>query len=396
MISAPWETLAFSLLLLCAPAVAASQTQRPPLWQVASLVATIIVTLFVDDGRFAYAAAAGTALLHGVSAWPKTRTGSVALGVSATLLLGVSAAIGVNQITAAFLLSIVAVAMRTGAMPFHAGMVSLCDRAPLVQTQQLASTIALVFIHLRFVDHHNEAIALAPTIVRFGAGAAFAAALMSTVQRDLHGFFRSTTAVHGGMIVAALGAASLHNYAAALLVTVSAGLGLGGLGIMIESLEERVGTVSYARSSGRVQAFPRLAAAFALFGAASVAMPGTVGFIADDLLLHALWMESPTGTVLVILSSAMLAVSTLICYAFVFLGRPASLLAPDLVPRERVVAALLVVLLLALGFAPSVLLYPADEFLERPPNVAEPAARVAARPVESSVPLNPYRRVPIQ
>jgi len=62
---------------------------------------------------------------------------------------------------------------------------SLCDRAPVVQTQQMASAVALVFVHLRFVDHHDEAVALAPIIVRFGACAAMGAALLSTVQRDL-------------------------------------------------------------------------------------------------------------------------------------------------------------------------------------------------------------------
>ena len=63
---------------------------------------------------------------------------------------------------------------------------------------------------------------------------------------------------------------------------------LGGLGLMVDALEARAGTVRLAGPGGRVQAFPRLAVGFALFGAAGVAMPGTAGFIADDLLLHKL------------------------------------------------------------------------------------------------------------
>ncbi len=366
-LTAPWETLAFCLLLLVAPVVAESRARRTPRWHVVVLAAALAGTLFAADASVAYLMAAVTALVHAISAWRFSRTGAAALVVSALMALGVAATVGADQITVAFLLSTVAVALRAGTMPFHVGVASLCDRAPRVQTQQLASTIALVFIHLRFVDHHDEAIALAPIIVRFGAAAAFVAALHSLVQRDLRGFYRSTTAAHGGMVLAALGAASLHNYAAALLVTVSAGFALGGLGIIIASLEERVGVVTYGRSSGRVGAFPRLAVAFALFGAASVAMPGTVGFVADDLLLHTLWMESPVGTVVMILASAMLAVSTLICYAHVFLGRPAVLLAPDLVPRERVVAVALAALVLILGFAPGLVLYPADAFLEVAP-----------------------------
>ena len=41
---------------------------------------------------------------------------------------------------------------------------------PFVQTQQLSSTIALVFVHLRFVDHHAAAIELAPLLVALRRG----------------------------------------------------------------------------------------------------------------------------------------------------------------------------------------------------------------------------------
>lgn len=365
-LSAPWETLGFCATLLAAPAFAAPARRGAASWLLPALGVMLVTTLFAADARLAYGAAAVAALLHAATAWPESRTGAAWLGMSGLLAAGTAVSLSSGQLTAAFLLSTVAIAIRAGALPCHAGVASLCDRAPVVQTQQMASTIALVFIHLRFVDHHDEAVALAPLIVRFGACAALAAALMSTVQRDLRGFFRSTTSVHGGMLLAAVGAASLHNYAAALLYSVSAALGLGGLGMMLTSLESRVGPVAYDRASGRTHTFPRLATAFALFAAASVAVPGSVGFVADDLLLHALWMQSPTSTVVVILSGSLLAVSTLVCYTHVFLGRPVSSLAPDLLLRERAVAAALVVLILLLGFAPGGLLYPAEHFLSTP------------------------------
>ena len=92
------------------------------------------------------------------------------------------------------------------------------------------------------------AVELAPLLVRYGAAATITGALMTLVQRDLRGLYRGTTAMHGGMLLAALGAASLGNFAAALLVAVAMGLALGGLGIMITSLEERVGPVGFRRA----------------------------------------------------------------------------------------------------------------------------------------------------
>ena len=105
------------------------------------------------------------------------------------------------------MLSTLAIALRAGVLPLHVGVASLCDRAPVVQTQQLASTIALVFVHLRFVDHHPAASRPGAVLVRYGAVACMAGALLTVVQRDLRGFYRGTTSMHGGMLLAALGAA---------------------------------------------------------------------------------------------------------------------------------------------------------------------------------------------
>ncbi len=193
---------------------------------------------------------------------------------------------------------------------------------------------------------------------------------MTLAQRDLRGFYRGTTVAHGGILLAALGTAPLGNFAAALLVAVTIGLALGGLGMMITALEARVGDVAYRGPGGRAGAFPRLAAAFALFGGAGVGLPGTAGFVADDLLLHTLWLESPTSAVLVILTAAVLAVATLIVFSKVFLGRTVPSLAPDLYRRERIAAAVLLSLLISLGLAPGLLLGPADAFLSAPPPIA--------------------------
>lgn len=363
--SAPWEVLAVCLLLLVASAVASQRAARLP-W-LAGIALTVGVTLFADDSRLAYAAIGVTALLHAVTAGRFTRTGAATMVAAAVLAWLTAVALSGGHTTAAFALSCLLLAVRAGVLPFHAGVASLCERAPVVQTQQLASTLALVFVHLRFVAHEAEAVALAQPLVRYGAAAAFAAALLSLVQKDLRGLYRASTTLHAGLLLAAVGAASLHNFAAALLVGVAMVLALGGLGITITSLEERVGPVGFDRQGGRIHSLPVLAACFGLFAAAGVGMPGTAGFVADDLLLHTLWMQSPAATVSAIVSAALLAVASLTAYSRIFLGRPATrLLAPDLSLRERAVAVTLLAALVALGFAPGTLLHPADEFLDEP------------------------------
>ena len=94
------------------------------------------------------------------------------------------------------------------------------------------------------------------------------------------------------------------------------------------------------------------------FGGAAVGLPGTSGFIADDLLLHALWGESVASAVMMILASALLAVAILAGFSRAFLGKPVRQLAPDLQTPERVAALVLVVCLVILGIVPSVLVDP--------------------------------------
>jgi NADH-quinone oxidoreductase subunit M len=359
--TAPWETLAVCLLLFAASTVAVQH--RPAALLLVGLPLTITAALLTGNGALAYGVLALGGLLHAWHAWPWSRTGAITLAVAAALTGGAAWAIAVGATMTAFVLSALAVGLRAGILPLHGGAASLCERAPVVQTQQLSSLIALVFLHLRFVDHEPAVAVFAPWMVGYGAAAALAAAVMTLAQRDLRGFYRGTTAMHAGMLVAALGAAAVGNFAAALLVAVTIGLALGGLGMMVTSLEERVGPVQYGGPGGRAGAFPVLAAAFAVFGGSGVGLPGTAGFVADDLLLHTLWLQSPAATVAVILASAVLAVATLVAYAGTFMGRQVPSRAPDLYVRERSVAVLLLAALVTLGVAPSLLLVPADAFL---------------------------------
>jgi len=369
--SIPWETLAICLLLLGAPAVAAPRHARA--WHLGGVALTLLVALVVGDGPTAYLAIGAGKLLHAARAFPVTRTGALSIAVSAAAAIGAAVTLGQDALPAAFVLSTLAIAVSAGVMPLHVGTASLCDRLPALQAAKLSSTVALVFLHLRFVDHHPAAADMATFLVPYGAMACMAGALLTVVQTDLRGFYRGTMSMHGGMLLAAVGTASLGNFAAALFVAITMGLSLGGLGLVIALLEERAGPVSLTTPGGRARAFPRLAGAFALFGGAGVAMPGTAGFVADDLLLHTLWMVSPASTVITILSSAILAAVTLSCIAAVFFGRPVSSLAPDLYPRERWMVGALLALLVVIGVGPKLLLGPADAFLAAPPTITQAA-----------------------
>ncbi len=308
--------------------------------------------------------------VHAYSARESSTTAALYLSLSgiATIACAVGVAFGI--VSLAFGASCIAIALRVGLAPFHAGVASICEKNVSLQSQQAATSVLLVFAHLRFIDHSALAHNIASVLVGIGAVLTLLPALMALVQRDLRGFFRSATVMHGGMVFAGLGAAGRGHMAAALLIAITTAAAMTGLGMMVHALEERVGSVLLRATGGggggggRVHNFPRLAAAFVIFAGAGVAMPGTVGFIADDLLLHALWEESVWGTATVILGSATLAVAALKCYATIFSGARREAIAPDLLPRERYTVVVLIMVLVWMGVMPGVLLSPADQLLQ--------------------------------
>lgn len=359
----PSVVLGLALLVLWAPAVARNALGADGA-MLGALSLALVVAAFAPSGLVAYGALATAA---GAQAWQAARAGarvaSRSLAVAAILLAVAGGTHQAGAMVVAFVASTLAIALRAGTVPVHAGVAELCDRAAHRQTEQLAVTVLLVFVQLRLVGATPFAFDAAPSIVRYGAAMTLLPGLLALVQSDLRGFYRAATLMHGGMILAALGAAGHGHAAAALMVVVTTAVALGGLGIAIDAFEARVGAAAIGPAGGRVHALPRLAAVFAFFGAAGVAMPGTAGFIADDLMLHALWEESVVATVMIILGSATLAVATLRAYASLFLGPAVPTVAPDLLARERAVVTTLLVLLLLLGIVPGYLLTPADVLL---------------------------------
>jgi NADH-quinone oxidoreductase subunit M len=322
------------------------------------MVALFVVALAARDGAIALAAGGATALVLGAVVARVSRTAAAGLALAAVASGVAAAALIAGQPRLAFVASIVAIALRTGIFPFQAGVAALTDRSVPLQVRQVATLPVLVLVHLRWVNLEPWAWDLAPMLVALGTLSTLGFALVALAQRSLEGLLRASMLMHGGMLFAAVGAAGRGHHAAALLVAVTLGLALSGFGLMLAAFSARVGPLAALGAGGRARAYPRLAASVAVFGGAAVGLPGTAGFVADDLLLHALWQESVGSAVLTIVASALLAVATLAGFARAFLGRPIPQLAPDLLGGERTVAVLLLGWLVVLGVAPGLLVNP--------------------------------------
>src|SRR5690606_14266844 len=128
--------------------------------------------------------------------------------------------------------------------------------------------------------------------------------------------------------------------AGALLLWLSVGLALTGLMLAAAAVEARCGRLDLKGSAGLAARTPILARAFLLLGLAGVGLPGTLGFVSEDLLFHGVLEAFPQVGVLIVVATAMNGFNVLRLYFAVFHGPPRA--APpvgDALPRER--AALL-------------------------------------------------------
>ena len=98
-------------------------------------------------------------------------------------------------------------------------------------------------------------------------------ALTSMVQRDLRAMLRSSILMHGTGVCGGRGGRSRASCGGAFRFDRNGARDCGPE-FAVDALEARAGSVGLIRAGGRARAFPRLAASFALFGAAGVGMRG--------------------------------------------------------------------------------------------------------------------------
>ncbi len=355
--------LSIAMAVLLLPLLAGSRRGFRPVASALLSACLSALAVLADSGAASFAAIAGIGAvrmgLGGCTACAPRRPGAVACVAAAAA----AAACWFASDALAFGAALALVAVLSGAWPSHGLAGRVIRRSPAAIAEQLSTCVVATFAYLRFVASSEIAFEGAPAVVRVGAAITLLPAVMALVQPDLRGFYRCTVAMHGGMLVAAIGASGRGHCAAGLLVCITLALAMSGLGVMVEAVEDRCGTVRLDSRGGRIAAMPRLGGAFLFLAATGVGLPGTAGFIADDLLLHALWEESVVGSLVTVVASALLAVASLAVFGRVFLGPAQQWTAGDLVARERLAAGALCALLVALGVFPWIVVDPLVEYL---------------------------------
>jgi NADH-quinone oxidoreductase subunit M len=252
----------------------------------------------------------------------------------------------------ATLMIAIAVMIRKGIVPLHSWLPELFARAPLpvsvlFNAPQIGAWVAIRIVAPQAPPWVLEIISLASLLTAVhGAGMAL---VQTDPRRVLGWLFLSQSA----LILVGLESPTSGGQAGGLAMWISSGLALTGFGMTIAALEARRGPLSLQQFAGGYERKPLLAVSFLVLGLASVGFPGTLGFVAQEALVHGVVNDFPYLGFAILVASMLNGITVLRTYFILFCGRvEPGRITQGLRRREQLAFVALVALLVAGGLFP--------------------------------------------
>ncbi|WP_342378442.1 hypothetical protein NVS55_03615 [Myxococcus stipitatus] len=279
--------------------------------------------------------------------------GTAPLGVATLLLgwLGWSPALGI--------LLLVSLCTRLAMVPLHTWLPAWMARSPWGSGPLWMSLAAsLHLLHhwlLPRLPPEWGTDTVVPVLATLGAVTALYGALLAFIQKDLRRMLAFAVMSQTGLMLTGVASTNPEGLHGAWLHCLAAGLAFTGLDLLVRAVEARTGTTDLEQLGGLTARAPRMATLFLLLCLAAMGLPGTLGFVSEDLLLRATLGAHPWHLLLLPPALALNAFTLLRACHRAFLGpaNPAPL--QDLLPRERWVTTALVLTVIAGGLAPPAL-----------------------------------------
>lgn len=260
-----------------------------------------------------------------------------------------------------FLLLLVGFAVKIPVFPLHTWL-------PLVAMEGPAAVTALlVGIKLGAYGLIRFAIPLAPQaaqqmhwlLVALGTVGVIYGAVAALAQTNLRRMLAYASLSHVGLVVLGIASFDLQGLQGSVLQLLNFTLAAGGGFLLINALHQRVGSTDLLSLGGAARSMPLLASFFLLFGFAGMGLPGTSGFPAELLILLSTFKHHIGAGLAALFAMVLGAAYFLSLYRQAFFGpanNPVVADAMDLRPRELAITLVFAILILSLGFYPSVVL----------------------------------------
>lgn len=281
--------------------------------------------------------------------------------LSFDLLVLMDSPVPLGTQTAVFFLLAFAFALKAPMFPFHAWMPATLLEGPIGMAVFLGGLKMGVFGFVRFVlPLVPDAFATWSWLVALlGVVAVLYGALIALVQPDLRRLLAFAGVSHVGLAMLGLSSLNAPGLQGALFLIVNLGLVSTAMLLVAGFVHQRVGSTDLAALGGLAQRTPGLATFALVASLGAIALPGTSGFPGEFLILLGAFRAHGWAATIAATTVILAAAYMLVFFERAFHGRIRTTTvgaAADLRPRETVIAGVLGVAIVALGFFPTAVL----------------------------------------
>jgi NADH-quinone oxidoreductase subunit M len=268
--------------------------------------------------------------------------------------------LGVNPavLNALFLGFMFAFAVKAPLWPFHAWLPDAAVQStPATAVLMMAvvdkvGTFGMLRYCLQLFPDASKT--FAPLIITLAVVGIVYGALVAIGQTDVMRLIAYTSISHFGFIILGIFVMTTQGQTGSTLYMVNHGISTAALFLIAGFLTARRGSRAIASFSGVQKVAPMLAGAFLVAGLATLSLPGLAPFISEFLVLIGTFTRYQAAAVIASSALVLAAIYILWMYQRMMTGpvKDGNERLRDLVPREIVVIAPLIALLLVLGFYP--------------------------------------------
>ena len=293
-------------------------------------------------------------------------------------LLGTPLALDVQRLL--FLGFFASFAVKVPLVPVHTWLPDAHTEAPTAGSVLLAGVLlkmgAYGLIRFAIPLFPDAARELVPLVIALALIGIVYGALVAMMQKDLKRLIAYSSVAHLGFVMLGVFVGTIEGMSGGVLQMVNHGLSTGALFMLVGMLYDRRHTRAIADFGGIAKAAPWLAGVFLFVALSSLGLPGLNGFVGEFLILLGTFLAYEWWAIPAAFGIVLAAIYLLWAYQRVFHGEitdDANRNLKDLVPREAIMLAPIVALIVAIGVYPK-------PFLER----INPAAERAVQQLRTS------------
>lgn len=245
-----------------------------------------------------------------------------------------------------------AILIRSGCAPVHCWMTDLFEKGTFSTALLFVTPMVGAYAAMRLLvpispDWVLRTVAWASLITSvYAAG-------MALVQRETRRLFCYLFLSHASLVLVGLELLTPEGLAGGLAVWLSVGLSLAGFGLTLRAIEARMGRLSLCSYHGLYEHMPVLASFFLLTGLGSVGFPGTIGFIATEMLIDGAVQFSPFTGIVMVIAAALNSIAVMRVLFRIFTGtRHYATVSIRIRPQERWAVLTLSALIIGGGLYP--------------------------------------------